>query len=210
MPEPPALRTNDGHAGPWKSPQFRTMLAAISIIHIVFFAVYAIIPLRLVRDLGANEGFIAIFGLLELVGGALVSLRGTYLIERFGHRRMLTIALSITALAVAIVASASSLPLTLLGALLSGAAWTMAGGVVTYGMYSALTPAENSTSYSTAFHQVLGLSVFLGPFIGSALANSGADLATVLWVGAALRLAGCLAGGIVPSQHLRRAEGQAG
>lgn len=182
--------------GPWRSPQFRTMLLAIALYHIAFFAAYAVIPLHLVRELGADEGFIAIFGLLELIGGALISTRGPQLLDRFGHRRMIAVAMAVTALSIALIAGAPSLPLTLVGALLSGAAWTMVGGLCTYGMYSEIVPQEFATRYSTAFHQVIGLAVFVGPFIGSYLAGV-TTLSTVLWAGAALRLVASLTGQLV-------------
>lgn len=195
-PDAPATRDAPPAHGPWRSPQFRTMLLAIALYHIAFFAVNAVIPLRLVRDLGADEGFIAIFGLLELVGGALLSMRGPQLLERFGPRRMIAAAMTVTALAIALIAGAGSLPLTLVGALLAGAAWTMVGGLCTYGMYSEIVPQEFATRYSTAFHQVIGLAVFVGPFIGSYLAGV-TTLSAVLWAGAGLRLLASLTGLLV-------------
>jgi hypothetical protein len=44
------------------------------------------------------------------------------------------------------------------------------------------------TSYSGAYHQVMALALFVGPMIGSLLANGGVDLVSVILIGAALRL----------------------
>ncbi len=50
------------------------------------------------------------------------------------------------------------------------------------------TPADEVTTYSVAYNQVIGLAVFLGPMLGSTLANNGVNLLLVMGLGALLRL----------------------
>lgn len=156
-------------------------------IHIAFTSILAITPLHLVNNLGATEGFMALFGLIELGAGAGVALLTPRLLHRFGNRGMIALAMVGTAVAAIIFALSPNLYVTLIGAALSGACWTAAAMVGLFAYFNDNTPADQMTAFSTAYHQVIGLSAFIGPMIGSTLASGGLNLATVLMVGAALR-----------------------
>jgi hypothetical protein len=55
------------------------------------------------------------------------------------------------------------------------------------------------TRYTTLFHQLIFIAAFIGPMVGSNLANAGISLMLVLMAGAGLRL---LAGGIILSMDV--------
>ncbi|PJF25307.1 MAG: hypothetical protein CUN53_13450, partial [Phototrophicales bacterium] len=138
--------------------------------------------------MGATEGFIALYGLVELGAGALIGTQTPRIVARIGNRGMIAVSMLFLMIAAVTTAFAPNLYFTLIGAALTGAAWTAAAVIGLFAFYSENTPPQYMTSYSAAYHQVIGLSVFIGPMIGSVLANQGIDLVTVLLLGAALRL----------------------
>lgn len=186
------------HGKPWQSPAFRQVALVAGLSHVAFTSILAMTPLHLVENLGATEGFMALFGLVELSAGAGSAFFTHRLVRRFGNRGMIALTMVGTALAAVVFALATSLPLTLLGAALSGACWTAAAMVGLLAYFNENTPSEQVTSYSTAYQQIVGLAAFVGPMIGSTLASGSIDLATVLMVGAALRLVS----GVATEHHL--------
>jgi hypothetical protein len=56
-----------------------------------------------------------------------------------------------------------------------------------FGYFTENTPPEEMTTYTTAYHQVIFAVMFMGPLVGSGLANAGVHLPMVLLVGAAAR-----------------------
>ena len=173
----------------WRSPAFRQVALVAAVMHIGFTSILAITPLHLVNNLHASEGFLALFGLVELSAGAAVALLTPRLIHRFGVRGMIAVAMMGTAVAALIFALAPSLPVTLVGAAISGACWTAAAMVGLNAYFSQNSPADQMTPFSTAYQQVIGFSAFVGPLIGSSLASGHVNLAVVLMIGAALRVA---------------------
>jgi MFS family permease len=178
---------------PWRSPKFLRVAFVVLVSHIAFTSMVAITPLRLVNELHANEGFMALFGLAELVAGATITLFTTRIVERVGNQAMIAMAMIGTSLAALVIALSPSLPMTLLGAALSGGSWT-AAAVGVYGFFTQNTPKEDVTRYSTAYQQIIGLAMFIGPMLGSGLANASVKIVLVLLVCAALRL---LAGALI-------------
>jgi MFS family permease len=183
-PAPPPSRESN----PWISPNFRRVAVVASVIHIAYCSITSIIPLYLVEEMGAAEGFIALYGLVELGAGALIGTQTPRIVARIGNRGMIAVSMLFLMIAAVSTAFAPNLYFTLIGAALTGAAWTAAAVVGLFAFYSENTPPQYMTSYSAAYHQVIGVSVFIGPMIGSVLANQGIDLVTVLLIGAALRL----------------------
>jgi len=184
---------------PWRNANFRSVALITGILHLAFFAIAPIIPLFLVRRLDATEGFMAVFGMMELVGGALFSILAPRLIQRFGTRSVMALAMVATGFSALIIAWAPSLTVTLIAAALSGAAWTAAASVGLMSYFMERTPNGETESYSVAFHQAIGLTMFIGPMIGSALANNGADLVSILVLGAGVRFVA----GLLLSPHIR-------
>lgn len=187
----PPERTDvpDTIAKPWKSPKFRNVALVTMTAYIAYFSVASLIPLHLVNSLGASEGFIALYGIIELAGGAMASMFTPQISRRIGTRPMIAFAMVGTGASVLIVALSPSLPFTLIGAAVSGASWTTAATVGLFAYFNENAPTDHMPDYSAAYHQVVGLATFIGPMIGSFLARGNADLMTVLIIGAAIRIA---------------------
>jgi MFS family permease len=189
-----AAQTKDAAPKPglldaWKSRSFRPVLLVALLIHITNTMLIAVIPLYLVQQRGAGEGFIALFGLIELASGAFISFFTARLIRRVGNRGLISLMIGLTAAGAVVIALASSLPVTLIGAALAGGGWMGAAMVGLFGYYSERLPAGvDATPYSTAYQQIIGLGTFIGPMLGTLLVILGLNLVTVLLIGGALRL----------------------
>lgn len=176
-----------------KTPAFRRVASTTTLVHLTFYAILPVIPLWLVRRFDANEEFMSIFGLVEIAAAALLASQTGRIMERIGSRMTIAIAMALTGVAAAVLAMAPSLPVTLVSAAISGAAWTAAGiSVFTY--FTENTPPENVTHFSAVYNQVVSLAVFVGPLLGTQIAGALPDLSVLLLIGAALRLA---AGGLI-------------
>ena len=171
---------------PWRSRGFREVTLVTAGAHVTFTALVAVIPLYMVQRMHATEGFMALFGLVELGAGALMSLAAPWLVRRLGNRGMVALMMGGTALSALALALAPSLPFTLIGAALSGGCWMSAAMIGVFGVFTDRTPAGD-VAYSTAYSQVSNLAAFVGPLLGSALVTGGLDLLVVMLVGAALR-----------------------
>lgn len=174
--------------GIWRLPSFQTSAFVTMVAHLAFFSIVAVVPLMLVRRLGADESFMAWFGLVELMAGAVVCGFIDRVIARIGARPVIALSMGATALAAVIFVVAPSLPLTLFGAALSGAAWS-AASIGVLGFFFERIPAEHLLKGTTAYQQVVALGLFAGPMLGSMLAEGGMNLSVVILFGAGLRLA---------------------
>lgn len=171
----------------WRSPGLWRIVLVLMLTHLPFFMVYPLVPLQLVHNLGATEGFIAVFGLAELAGGVLVAGWAARWIGQWGYRHILTGAMIGTGFAVGMIALTPALWMTVPAAVVLGASWTLVG----IGIMSVMieyTPPEDSTRYNTIFIQGIGLATFIGPLLGDALIATGLDLIVVLLVGAGVRV----------------------
>ena len=189
-------------ATPLKSPRFQKVLFIGVVIHVSFFAILPITPLHLVDSLGANEGFMALFGLAEIGAAAGISLFTSRIVAKIGYQKMVGLSMIGTAVAALIMATAQNLPITMIAATFSGASWT-AATIGLFGLFTESThdvPNADMTRYATIYHQLLFIAAFIGPLIGSNLASAGFPLAMVMLLGVILRL---LAGGtIMYTDHL--------
>jgi MFS family permease len=172
----------------WRSPRFRQVALVVMITHIAFFSIVPVTPLHIITKFGAAEGFMAVFAMVELAGGALIGLIAPRVASKVGTRAMIAVSMLGTALAGVVFALAPSLPITLIGAALSGASWTAVAMIGLFAYFTENTPSDQVPAYSSAYHQVIGLATFIGPLIGSTLANSGINLVVVLLIGAGMRL----------------------
>lgn len=189
---PPSAQTATT-VSPWRSPFFHRVAAVAILMHLPVFFLAAIFNLRLIDEMGADEAFMSILALVELAAGALVSAFADRLIKRLGNLAVIALIMVGMSASALIVALSPSLALALVSAAIGGAAWAL-GGIGLFGYFTQITPAEDMTRYSTAYHQVIFLSVFVAPLLGSALVNAGMSLAGTIFVGGVLRLAG---GGLV-------------
>ncbi|WP_119068344.1 MFS transporter [Aggregatilinea lenta] len=187
---------------PWRllrSPEFQRIAFVAVTSHIAFFTVNALIPLRLVEDLGADEGFMSIFGLFELLAAALIATQSPRIARKIGTRAAIGVGMLGASLAALVLALSTNLYMTLPASALSGASWTLSA-INIFNYFCETSPKENLTRYSTLYNQIVALALFVAPLAGSKLVNLGMDLTAVLLIGAAMRL---VAGLIIPLGDLK-------
>lgn len=182
LPQP-----NPAGLSPLRSAGFRGVVWVILLSHIAFFVVFPLVPLHLIEGLGASEGFMAVFAVVELGAGALVALITSRMISRMGKRLVIALSMIGTALGSLMIALTPTLGLSLLAALLLGASWA-ALGIALFGFFMDHTPEDQMLRYTSVYQQVVGLSIFLGPLLGGLLVQDGVNLAPVLLWGGLLRL----------------------
>lgn len=167
---PPPPKRRDKAARIWHSPRFIQVAFITFIMHAAFFSVIMIAPLRMVEDLHAGEGFIALFGMAELIAGASVAVFTDRIIRSIGSRTLVAASMLATALSAGIIALAPSLELTILAALLSGGAWSAASiGIFAFLLEN--TPEGDSTPAAVAFQQLIAAGIFIGPMVGNVLVD---------------------------------------
>ncbi|MBL8161580.1 MAG: MFS transporter [Anaerolineae bacterium] len=184
----------------WRAPAFRPVAFAAILSHMTFFSIIAFAPLHLVNALGAAEGFMGIFGLVELIAAAVAAAFTSKIAASIGNRPMIAIGMLGTALSAFIIAAAPVLWVTLFAAAVGGAAWTMTT-VGLFAYFSETTPAEHKAAYTTAYNQATFIAMFVGPFIGKLFNGMvpGESLVAVLMFGALLRMVA----GILTYSHPR-------
>lgn len=189
-PEPATIKRDVKPLQDWR---FRQVLWVSALSYIAFFSVFPVIAIRLVDELNAGEGFMAVFSVVELAGGAFMALFITRIVKSVGNRFMIGAAMIVTAVAALVMALVPSLPLTLIGAILTGAGWSTAEiGIVGY--FTQNSPTRDSARYTRIYSQAVWAAIFVAPFMGTFLVEAEIPLATVILLGAGLRfLAGFLA-----------------
>jgi MFS family permease len=188
VPDEPPVTSHAPRVRPWSRPEFRQVALAAFVIHLAFTSINAIIPLRLVQELNLNEGFMALFGMVELGAAALISLVAARAARRLGSQGLITVGMVGTGVAALLIGVSTSPAIILVGAGISGASWTLAAMVGLFRFFSERTPTgEGSVQYAAAYNQSIGVALFAGPMLGSALATSGVSLVGVLVIGGLLR-----------------------
>jgi MFS family permease len=170
---------------PWRSPAFVRVAVAALLCYLAFYSVRAIIPLRLVEQLGATEGFMAVYGFVKLAAAVGIAVVVARMGTRLGNRRLLVVAMLAMALEAFILATAASLYQVLFAAALGGASWTVTS-IALYGLLADNTPSDSSMS--SAFNQTTYAATIAGPMLGSLLAAVSGSLISVLLIGAVIRL----------------------
>lgn len=179
------------HGRVWGVPSFQASAFITLVTHLAFFSVVAVVPLLLVKRFNADESFMAWFGLVELLAGAFISSFVDRIINKVGARPVIAVAMVGTMVATLTFMLAPSLPVTLIGAAVSGASWS-AASVGVLGFFFQSMPSDCVQKGTIAYQQVVALGLFIGPMLGSTLANSGINLIVVLGIGAALRLSAAM------------------
>jgi MFS family permease len=154
-------------------------------LHLVQTFIVAPQALHLKEDFGATEGFLAIFGSVEVLAAALVTLFIPAWISRYGNRRVATFGMIGLALGAIGQGLMPNLYLTLLPAAINGAAWTVTF-LAALGIYNERT-SPNDYQVTNLWHQLLFAAMFVGPMLGSALVDQGLAPAVVLVIGGGLR-----------------------
>ncbi|MGB7337716.1 MAG: MFS transporter [Phototrophicaceae bacterium] len=169
-----------------KTDEFQSVVLVTMLSYVGYFSVFAVLPLFLERQLGADEGYVALFGVFELIAGAGITLLLDPILRRLGSRTTIAISMFITALAAVAIALAPTLNMALIGALLTGIGWN-ANNVGIFRFFTERTSA-NDMSASTIFHQIIFLAMFIGPMLGNVIAMTGISLSGILLIGAILRV----------------------
>jgi MFS family permease len=187
LPAAPTHAPVNHEPSPWRTPNFQKVAFIAGTIHLAYVLITPVLPLYLVKHMGADEGYMALFGMIELAAGAIAAIIAPRLSRRLGNRPMIALGIAGTALNAIIIALAPNLYVALIAAVFSGC-WTAAAGVSMMSLFVENAPEGDMTKYSTAYNQVIGLAMFTSPMIGSLLASSGINLIAIILFGAALRL----------------------
>jgi len=190
----PVLMTDDNQTKPnisqweiWKMPNFIWVALVAMFGHISYVIIAGVIPLRLMDELGAGEGYIALFGLIELAVAATCAYFADRIVRRIGAQKLAAYGLFVTAIAALILAVSPRLDIALFSAVASGCGWLFA----TNGMNILLverTPREYASATSNGYQQVVGIGIFLGPILGSLLVGLNLSLVQILFVAVGLRI----------------------
>lgn len=211
--EPTVQAARPSDISPLRVPNFQRMILVIVIAHIGYFALLPVIPLHLVKNLHADEASMAVFGIAELIGASLVCLFTDRIIAQIGNRKTIALFVMATAMASMMMAATQSTVIVLLASAITGAGWT-AAAVAMFGYYVESTEGvapSDMTRFTTVYHQMAYIAAFVGPMIGSNLANAGVSLVVVMLIGTLLRMAAGVvilnadALFIVPMRRLREA-----
>lgn len=171
------------------SANTRSMAYVILTSYLVYYFVVGVIPVHL-KALGASEGFIAIFGVVELLAAAASTVLAVRLVQRFGNRSLVALSVLVTAGAAVILGLATDVRVTLVSAALTGAAWTV-GDIAMFGYFAEHADTQN-VGATMIYNEVMYVGTFLGPLLGNGLLQLGLNTVAVLWLGAGLRLGGSL------------------
>lgn len=174
----------------WLIPTFQTAAFVTLLAHLAFQSINSLLTLYVER-MGADEAFLSVSGLVELMAGASVALFADRIISRVGTRTFITLSVTGLALAAFALVAAPTLNLTLIASALTGASWSMTiiGAI---GFFYERIPQEHLHSGTMAYQQVVSVAQFIGPMIGAVLATSGISLGMVLLIGATLRLSAAI------------------
>lgn len=178
------------HHRPWmdviRDRRFLSTAWIVLVTHLSQTFIAAPLSLKLKEDLGASDGFLAAFGVAELMAGAAATFAAAWLVKRYKHRTIVAWGMVGTGLSAGLLSAAPSLPVMLLGGALANAAWNIAY-ISILGFFTERTEADDVQA-TTLWHQILFAAMFVGPMLGSSLVQIGLTPAAVLMIGAAIRL----------------------
>ena len=169
------------------SPETRAVAYVTLTAYVSFYFIAGVIPVHL-SALGASEGFIAIFGLVELLAAAISTVTAVHLVRYFGNRALVAVSVIATAIAAVILGLATSVGVTLFGAAFAGAAWTIAD-IAMFGYFAERTHTGNMSA-TIVYNEMMYLGIIVGPLLGNGMLQLGISSATVLLIGAGVRLLG--------------------
>jgi predicted MFS family arabinose efflux permease len=169
-------------------PAFRGVIAVLIAGFGAFHLVIAVIPIHLRNGLGATEGYMGVYGGLEVLAGFLAALGLNRLTRRFSNRTLIALSMAATALAVLVVALAPNREIALISALLNGAGWSIAG-LCSFAFFAERT-AKSDMHAAMVYHQIIYACIFVAPLMGSWLVDAGLGVVSVLLLGFLVRLLG--------------------
>ncbi len=169
-------------------PAFRGVIAVLIAGFGAFHLIIAVVPIHLKNGLGATEGYMGVYGGLEVLAGFLAALALNRLSRRFSNRTLVALSMAATALAALVVALAPNREVALLSALLNGAGWSIAG-LCSFAFFAERT-AKSDMHAAMVYHQIIYACIFVTPLLGSWLVDAGLGVIGVLLLGFLARLLG--------------------
>ena len=172
----------------FSEPNFIAVAVVSFVSFFAFYLLFAVVPLHLERALNASEGWMGLYGGVEVAAGVLISLRLNAVLARLGNRRIIGYSLLGLALAALVIALSPNMLVALAGAALTGASWT-AISICSLAYFTEKT-ARGDMQASMIFHQLLFAAIFIGPIMGTGIVSMGLSTVTMLILGALVRLGG--------------------
>ncbi len=169
-------------------PAFRGVIAVLIAGFGTFHLIIAVIPFHLKNGLGATEGYMGLYGGLEVLAGFFAALALNRLSRRFSNRTLIALSMAVTALAALVVALAPNREIALFSALLNGAGWSIVG-LCSFAFFAERT-AKSDMHAAMVYHQIIYACIFVTPLLGSWLVDAGLGVIGVLLLGFLARLLG--------------------
>jgi predicted MFS family arabinose efflux permease len=169
-------------------PNFRSVIAVLIAGFGTFHLVIAVIPIHLKNGLGATEGYMGVYGGLEVLSGFLIALTLDRLSRHFSSRTLVALSMAATGLGVLVAALAPNREIALISAVLNGAGWSVAG-LCSFAYFAERT-AKSDMHAAMVYHQIIYACIFVAPLLGSWLVDNGLGVVNVLLLGFAARLLG--------------------
>jgi MFS family permease len=180
---------------PWRDvlrdTRFLSTAWIVMVTHLAQTFIAAPLSLQLKQEMGASDGFLAAFGVAELLGGAAATFVAARFIRHYSHRTIVAGGMIGTGISALLLAFAPTLPLMLVGGALANAAWNIAY-ISILGFFTERTEADDYQT-TTLWHQILFAAMFVGPMLGSAIVEIGLSPAATLLIGAGIRVAAGIA-----------------
>lgn len=181
------------HINVWKHPTFPRLVLVVFAIHFSVFMGAPLVQYHLVRNLGASDTWISVFGLFEMAAGMLIMLRIERLLAVFGTVRLIIIMAFGTFVQPFILGLTPILAPHIVGQLLFGAGW-FSLGLLQYKRLTEVAPAEGFPQFAAAYMILINAAFFAGPLVSTFLIENVMSVPTVLLLIAVLRFgAGILA-----------------
>jgi MFS family permease len=171
---------------PLRVPAFRNAVIVAGLSYLSFFATFPVLPMRLMNELGAGEGMMGFYALIELMAAAAVAVFMVKIVKRLGNTGMVGVSLVATAIGSLWVSVAPSATWALLAGVFIGAGWSTAE-IGLFGLLTEVMPVRDAARYTRLFSQTSWIAIFIAPFIGTQLVELGVPLTQVLLFGAVLR-----------------------
>jgi MFS family permease len=162
-----------------------SVLLMVIVMHFAQSFISAPLPIHL-ANLGAKEGFLAVLGMIELAASGLITLLLQHWLKKWGAKRVMIGALMMMSCSAFLTANAPALWVTLIGAALGGASWTC-GSIAVLEFYTQRTD-RSDVQATMLWHQLLFLSMFVGPMVGSMVVKMGITPFHAMMLGGGLRL----------------------
>jgi predicted MFS family arabinose efflux permease len=181
------------HINVWKHPVFPRLALLVFVIHFSVFMGAPLVQYHLVRNLGASDSWISVFGLFEMAAGMLIMLRIERLLAIFGTVRMIIIMAFATFIQTFVLGLTPILPPHIIGQLLFGAGW-FSLGLLQYKRLTEIAPVEGFPQFAATYILLINAAFFTGPLVSTFLIENVMSVPAALLLIAVLRFgAGILA-----------------